>query len=320
LKKNPDSLVTCKIRVELLASPTGGQNDASKKGDTVVVVVEQTLKIVMDTPYVVRPSIPTEDRDTTRVRQRKKTFEVKMTRGGKPVANHPIRLWTDYVVESGGHEHGDTRNVRRENNDNNYGYFTIGQATHHRRPFDTLTNAGGKFAVTYSASIFGDTMKIYLKSRHKTLLLDSISIAEKVDSLINFRNVASNSRWTFSQTATGETRHPDNNWCIPNFSDSLQLAIDNFNEWTKTKKGGGRAVAVSLNDMTLQLGGRFDISGRWDGRNSQAHLFHRVGTSVDVNPTLSGVQLQKLTEKMGEQGLERNAERRQIHYGSNGGN
>jgi hypothetical protein len=234
----------------------------------------------MDNPHEVRPSIPIEDGDTARVRQRKKAFEVKMTRGGKPVASHPFQLSTNYVVSSGGHEHGDTRDVRRENNNDNYGYFIVGQSTR-RRPLDTLTNAEGRFTVIYNASIFGDTMKIYLKLRNKPLLLDSIRVAEKVDSLINFRNVTSNSQWTFSQSTQGATRHPDNNLCMPEMRDSLKKAIGNFYEWSKQKFG--ITIVLSLNDMSLMLGGRFDMSGKWDGRLSQAHLYHRTGKSVDIN-------------------------------------
>jgi len=274
VKKNPESFAVCRIRVEK-------QSDATKYGERDAIVVEQTLKIVMEAPYQVRPSIPTEDNTPFRIEQRKKAFEVKMTRGGKSVANHPFKLWTDYVVGSGGHNHGDTRDISRVDNDDNYGYFLVGQATQHRRPLEDITNAEGKFAVKYNASIFGDSMKIYLKSRSKSLLLDSISIMEKVDSLINFRNVTSNSQWTFSQSAQGATRHPDNNWCIHKMSDSFQRAIRKFYEWSQDTLAN--PFVLSLNDMSLRFGGRFDISGRWDGRNSQAHLYHRTGTSVDIN-------------------------------------
>jgi hypothetical protein len=313
VKQNPDSVVRCNVRVAL-------RTDATKKGDREAVVLEKTLKIVMETPYEVRPSIPTEDGDVAIVRLRTKPFEVRMTRGGKPVPNHPFRLRTDYVEFSGGHSHGDTREVRRPNNNDNYGFFLITQGGQQYRPLDESTNAQGTFAVNYSASIFGGTMRIYLKSRNNPLLLDSLSVEETVAGLVNFRNVPSNSRWIFAQGTEGATRHPDNNWCTQAFADSMQRAVEDFYDWTLSAEGGGAAIPVSLNDMSLPRGGRFDISARWNGRNSQAHLFHRVGTSVDVNQTLNNVQLSKLTRFMRRRGLERNAERPEIHYGSNGGN
>jgi hypothetical protein len=115
-------------------------------------------------------------------------------------------------------------------------------------------------------------------------------------------------------------RHQDNNWCTSEFSDSLQLAIEKFYNWTLSDENGGLAVPVSLNDMSLLLGGRYDISGLWDQRNSEQHRYHRLGTSVDVNHTLTPIQLQKLTIYMGQSGLQRNREHDKIHYGSNGGN
>jgi hypothetical protein len=279
IKKNPDTLVTCKVRVEL-------QNDTTKKGDTAIIVVEQTLKIVMDTPLEVRPSIPTENGDRALIALRRKPFEVKMTRGGRPVANHPFKLTTDYVRQSGGHIHGDTQDTIRQDNNDNYGCFLFGQPTRQRRPLDTLTNAQGRFALSYNASIYGDTMKIYLKSRNKPLLLDSISVVEKVSGLINFIDVAQNC--TFAQSAEGTIRHPENNWCTPEMRDSLQLAIDDFYDWSLTREGGGRPIRLSINDMSLKLGGRFDIDARWDRDTTGAiihnrHYYHRTGKSVDIN-------------------------------------
>jgi len=316
VKKNPDSVVACRIRVVL-------QEDDTKTGWREIPVVEQTLKIVMIEPREVRPSIPTEDRDAAMMRLRRKPFEVQMTRSGKPVADHPFRLRSDYVRGSGGHDHGDTPTVVRENNNDNYGYFTAGQATTRLRPLENQTGADGRFSATYHASIWGDTMKVYLESRDpkkERFLKDSVTVVEKVSGLINFRNLASNGRWTLSQTPTGETRHVDNNWCTQVFADSIRLAIQQFYNWSLSEEGGGRAIVVSLNDMSLLFGGRFDISGTWDGRDSQQHLYHRIGTSVDVNQTLTDTQVDKLTTFMERRGLLRNQERPQIHYGSDRGN
>jgi hypothetical protein len=294
--------------------------DTTKTGMGEITLFEQTLKIAMSTPYEVRPSIPTEDGDTAKERLRKKNFEVRMTRAGKPVTGHPFRLSTNYVNESGGHDHGDTRTRRRVDNDDNYGFFFTNDDDNGQRPWEDMTDTSGRFSINYFASIFGDTMRICLQSKSNRLLRDSISICEKVDSLINFRSISSNGRWIFHQSDTGVMRHHDNNWCTPEFSDSLQLAIEKFYNWTLAKEHGGTAIPVSLNDMSLPYGGRYDISGLWDGRDSQYHKYHRLGTSVDVNPTLDSAQVFRLTRYMAESGLERNGERPQIHYGSNGGN
>jgi hypothetical protein len=206
-----------------------------------------------------------------------------MTRGGKLVANHPFRLWTDYVKGSGGHIHGVSTDSARRNTNDNFGYFIVGQST--KRPLDTLTNANGKFATEYYASLFGDTMRIYLKSRNMPLLFDSISVVEKVDSLIKF---PSGTQWTFAQSPEGTTRHPDNNWFTQKMVDSLQAAIKDFYNWSLSEEGGGTPIIISLNDMSLKLGGRLDMDALWDrstkpDKPKQRHYYHRTGKSVDIN-------------------------------------
>lgn len=163
-------------------------------------------------------------------------------------------------------------------------------------------------------------MRVYLKSRINTLLTDSARIVEKVAALINFRNIPANSRWILIQSGTGTLRHPDNNWCTQAFADSLEHAIEEFYDWTSTTTGGGTSLSVSVNDMSLIFGGRFDINGMWRHQEDKQHKFHRVGTSVDLNNNMNADQLAKLEEFMKDYGLERNGERPQIHFGSDGGN
>ncbi len=319
---NPKDFATPKIVVAL-------NSNYAVQGTKDITVVEQTLKIVMDVPLEVRPSIPTEDRDNAMVDLRQKLFKVQMTRNKEAVSNHPFRLWTNYVDQSGGHDHGDTRNVRRQDTDDNFGYFTIGQDMMQMRPLDGVTDANGQCEVTYHASIFGDTMKIYLKStdpNKENFLKDSIAVVEKVNGLLNFRNITPYSEWTLLQSDQGIMRHSDNNWCTLDFADSVKAGIDDFYDWSMSQADGKPAVILSLNDMSLQFGGRFDISGVWDLRYSQQHLFHRIGTSVDVNPNdgnnrvLNNDQLDQLGKLMELHHLFRNGERPQIHFGFTKGN
>jgi hypothetical protein len=151
VKKNPDSLVTCKIHVEK-------QDDPTKLGERDVVVLEQTLKIVMERPYQVRPSIPTENGIQALVNQRRKPFEVRMTRGGKPVSNHPFRLSTEYIDSSGGHHH---IAPRREASRENYGHIILRRTDRHvDRPYNGATQANGQELFYYVSSIFGELMSI----------------------------------------------------------------------------------------------------------------------------------------------------------------
>jgi len=107
-------------------------------------------------------------------------------------------------------------------------------------------------------------------------------------------------------------QHPDNSWCTQEFADSLQLAIYDFYDWCLS---GNLNILISINDMCLPYGGRFDVNGRWGGRNDQAHYYHRVGTSVDLNRTLTPEQIEKLEDYMQLHSLVRHPERPMIHFG-----
>ena len=46
----------------------------------------------------------------------------------------------------------------------------------------------------------------------------------------------------------------------------------------------GTALPVSINDMSLPLGGYFDLRANWDcDVANPTHRFHRIGFSVDIN-------------------------------------
>jgi hypothetical protein len=315
VKKNPVSLVACKIHVEKQGYP-------EKFGERDAIVVEQTLKIVMNAPYEVRPSIPTEDGNQPMIASRKKPFEVRMTRGGKPVANHPFILWTNYTDNTGGHSHDNTSNERRVDNDDNFGYFTVGQVTTHRRPLVDVTDANGRVIVTYNASIFGDNLKIYLKSRDskkEKFFQDSVMITEKVDNLQRFNDGVEYDLVGGTPAHHGPPGYTDDNnhWCTQHMAVSLQAAIEDF--YYYTMRGGRNPIVTLINDMSLPFGGRFDIDGLWGNRYSQHHLYHRTGSSVDINRGgMSERQLTRLTNFISNYNGVRDRERPMMHYGFNG--
>ena len=290
VNKNPDSLVVCRMQVEL-------QSDSSKNAEKDIIVLEKTLKIVMADPHAVRPSIPTENGNAALVDQRKKPFEVSMTRGRRPVANHPFRLRTDYVRGSGGHDHDDTPAVVRTDNDDNYGYFTAGQSTTRRRPLVDSTNALGRFAVTYHASIFGDTMKVYLDSRANRLLKDSISVTELVAGLellpdnANYASVGGtcNHHGPSDRGIGNQCQTPNNNHGINSEAlGSLESAASEFRNarWNRSRE------RMRINDISLPFGGLFDISGRW----LNPHDSHRNGKDVDIENINRLRQLRRVLE------------------------
>ncbi|MGI0015222.1 MAG: hypothetical protein ACREBU_17545 [Nitrososphaera sp.] len=60
------------------------------------------------------------------------------------------------------------------------------------------------------------------------------------------------------------------------------MAISEFFDWTADTSadgGGGQALVLGINDMSLFDGGLFDICNTWQ----RGHTYHRIGASVDVD-------------------------------------
>jgi hypothetical protein len=155
-------------------------------------------------------------------------------------------------------------------------------------------------------------------------VMDTVHLEVKVPGLVNFRDlIVFNERpFLFLQSDEGKANHPSNTWCTTEMGNNLFLAILDFYEWTRTPKGGGRAIQTSINDLSLVWGGYFDIRANWDFDNPRpSHSFHRVGLSVDINMgEMSRRELNELTKYVISYSGNRHPERPQIHYGFNGGN
>ena len=98
VKENPDSVVKCLIKVSL-------QEDATKNGEREAVVLEQTLKLIVDSPLEVEPIITRRKYDenyrdyiNNTTDDNIKQLRVRLTRGGKfvhhykfkPIQNHSV--------------------------------------------------------------------------------------------------------------------------------------------------------------------------------------------------------------------------------------
>jgi hypothetical protein len=277
VNKNPDSLVTCSIRVEL-------QNDATKKGDTAIVVVEQTLKIVMDTPYVVRPVIPPTTVNAP-TRENQKEFTIRLTRGGLPVTNYPFQLTTNYIDSSGGHHH---ITPRREVSRGNYGHFILRRTnTHVDRPYNGTTQANGQERFYYISSVFGDTMLISIRSTNsikEKFFKDSVMVVERVRDLFEL-----GAGTTYELVGNPDNHSGTNDPCRPVAPTSVHY--DNH-YGTRALLGAVQNIAASydslhpgiwlrINDMSLEYGGLFDVNNNW----RTPHGEHRVGKNADIGFT-----------------------------------
>jgi hypothetical protein len=255
------------------------QSDPSKKGEKEIVVLEQTLKIVMEGERAVEPVIPPTTVNAPRAGNRKE-FTVRLTRGGKGVPNHPFRLTTEYVDRSGGHDHlTPVRAVSREN----YGHFILRRTnTHHDRPYEGQTQTNGTEVMDYVASIFGDRMTIRVDSRQNSLLWDTVSVVERVPGLMELgagqhyelvgapqNHTGTNDACRFPPPTSQHTRNHYGTAALIGAIQNIAAAYDSLNP----------GIRLRINDMSLEFGGLFDKDNNWQ----VPHGEHRIGRNADVS-------------------------------------
>ncbi len=289
-----------------------------------VVDGEKTLKILEHQPWSIWPTLPPQKKGESRGADRsgynpKRGFTIKVLDGSnQPVKAEEVKIFTTFEQGSGGHGHtnGDKALPQDKQGlfywkEKNGNPLFLKTDTNGVVEIDSLvaSQVSGKYLVT--ASIVSDTT-----------IKDTVNLEVKVPSLVNFRDiiVLDERPFIFAQSGTGNANHPSNTWCASEMGNNLFTAILDFYVWTQTAKGGGIAMSVSLNDMSLPWGGYFDIAAGWNV-DHPSHSFHRVGLSVDINKgSMNAVHLKQLTDSMKKFTGIRNREKPQIHYGFNGGN
>jgi hypothetical protein len=275
-----DSLVASKLHVKL-------QEDTTKRGEKELTVIEQTLRIVMEGERKVEPRNLTGASNPPGPADRnKKEFKIELTRNKAPVVGHSFQLTNNYVDSTGGHDHLAPGRAR---NRDNYGWFILKRTnTEHDSPYNGQTQDNGKEIFDYVASVFGDRIRLRVESTEpnkRQFLWDTVSITEKVDSLIAFPQTAN-----YSLTGR-KPAHPNNHYFYQIAVDSLVKAANEFAkaEWNTSGK-------MLLNDMSLEWGGLFDINGSW----GTPHSLHRVGRSVDIE-NLVMVSIDTVDQKTGKE-------------------
>ena len=126
------------------------------------------------------------------------------------------------------------------------------------------------------------------QSKESALLWDTLSIAERVEALLDFAEAPVSGYWNLTGN-TGHTaykkcpntqiEHRRNHYGSALLVEELQLAILDFFDWTATEEGGEEPLKLGVNDMSLEQGGLFDICADW----LPGHKYHRSGASVDID-------------------------------------
>lgn len=215
------------------------------------------LAIVLDDDAEVQPTLRVGN-GTNNLEE----FSVTVLENGIGIPNHEVELTLRLIPGTGGHDHlaapaelllGSLENT--VTNDSGIGRLT------------TRTNQEGVINIEYTSTEIGGQIEI--KARSTTQFNEVVdSLRVRVPNLILFQGAG-------SYTLTGETTsHLENHYLINQQAiNSLLGASTAFKnaEWNTTGE-------MRLNDMSLEFGGLFDISGQW----RTPHNSHRTGRDVDI--------------------------------------
>lgn len=291
-------------------------DDADKNGMADLTVLAKTLRFVDDGPATIWPHLPPQRNGESRGSDLpgynpKRSFVIEVLEGDEPIANETVKIMTIFRLGTGGHGHvhGDTI-LPQAQQGTFYGQNKSGN------PLLLETDANGRITIdSLLASQAAGQYLVVAKLVADTTVQDSVNLSVRVPDLVEFG--AGNS-WILTGTTSHDGQnHLSNHWCMPSMRDSLTSALDAFFDWTGTPEGGGSAIRLGVNDMSLETGGSFDIQGRWNFNSS--HSFHRVGLSVDIDRSgMNSRQLDELTAIIANRGGVRYPERT-IHYGFDGG-
>lgn len=149
-----------------------------------------------------------------------------------------------------------------------------------------ITQVNGRASYEYVASIFGDRMLFKVQSRSNSLLWDTLSVTERVPDLellperAYYEKIGGrcNHYGPRDDTTHQGCRTPDNNhWGTARIIQALDSIAANYRRLFPSD------TMLQINDISLPLGGRFDIYAQWAGDDD--HVYHRLGIDVDIRRT-----------------------------------
>ena len=256
-----------------------------------VKVKKPVLNIQDHSPWTIWPYLPPQiNRDGTKSSRGadrpgynpRRAFTIQLKKGdGTPFPDQQVRISTSFTSQSGGHQH--TNGVIDMPQGNIQGWF-YGQGQQKVNPIILTTDAQGRAVIdSFIASQISGKFLIMAKWESDTTVFDTVNIQVKVPGFVEFETGDS---WRLTgNTSTWGLNHPRNHWCTQKMKDSLEAVLKDFYDWAQSKNYDGIGVNLGINDMSLQWGGLFDISGDWiiDFPTTLSHSFHRVGLSVDID-------------------------------------
>jgi len=254
---------------------------------------------------------------------------------GSTIPNVPFTLTSEQLAGSGGHVHLVSGNATPP-----AGAFSDAPAS-----ISGTTDASGRWETTVTAGTFGgvttfkaSTSDIGLSSTPIPLTSEPASlytgvilrdyvphplVLQNYVKLTGHRNSVCGGEWVTDPNTGNKYQvfHCDNHrdkshYARPELEAFVELMASMYNEdATVPASSKGR---VGINDMSTQLGGKFDVRGNWHG----SHASHRFGVDVDVDKSVfdaagnyaGTLAAAKLTEIVEEQLNGKKVPEVPIHY------
>jgi len=187
-----------------------------------------------------------------------------------PLADAQIELTSKVIPGSGGHAHIKTEAPGT-------GTFTSGRSS--GKTVTGVTDRNGQFLASYTASDLGIEENIIAKAT----VVDSQGVAKTVEGQSKLTISvevktpltpvpALSPYWVLKQTAAGAANHPINNYARPQLLQVIQSVASAFKSYRQKETGQTTVTLLSINDISLPLGGRFE-----------GHDSHELGVDLDIN-------------------------------------
>jgi hypothetical protein len=281
VNKNPDSVVSFKIIAKL-------QEDTTKAGDATLVLVGKRLRININSPKRIWPTLP-EGRSggNPNNRNRKDSISIAFRMGLLPAVSESVLVKTRFITRSGGHDHENTPPDSLMGTLRHLGSSFAGTGE-----IRLQTDSEGKFLIRYTAPLFGGRIEFLARSITDSTISAADTLDVRVDSLI-----ALGADSTYELVGAPDNHSGTNDPCRTTPPRSLHYnnhhgtsatitAIDsiaaNYNRFHA-------GVRLRINDISLEHGGLFDLKNDWVYRDS-VHWEHRIGKSADIG--YSGINRQ----------------------------
>lgn len=205
------------------------------------------------------------------------TFTVTATKNGAPVPNHEIKLSTEFITNSGGHDHSDTLPPL-----NKLGRFeNMSTGDKGEGELVTSTDENGEVVIRYTATELGGKLIISAQSvSDPSLVKDTMNVR-----VPNLEYLGTSD--FFELVGAPQFNNTTNDPCRSEASLTslhrkghygLNDINSEINKLAKSFFMGNDSTKLRINDISLSNGGIFDIDNNW----MAPHSSHRVGTQFDL--------------------------------------